>query len=118
MVSSVGIADGVANWRVTAWSPDGGAASQTGAIEIRDAAASLADAGPILSDLGPGPLVILGDSFSSGEGAGSYRLGEDGVDELCHRSDLTYAIGLLADGAEIIACSGAVTGDLESPQAN
>ena len=117
-VSSAGIADGVANWRVTAWSPDGGAASQTGAIEIRDAAASLADAGPILSDLGPGPLVILGDSFSSGEGAGSYRLGEDGVDELCHRSDLTYAIGLLADGAEIIACSGAVTGDLESPQAN
>lgn len=116
MVSSVGIADGVANWRVTAWSPDGGAASQTGTIEIRDAAATIDDAGPILSDLGPGRLVILGDSYSSGEGAGSYQVDTQGVDELCHRSDLTYGTGLFPDGAEIIACSSAVTENLTAPQ--
>lgn len=59
----------------------------------------------------------MGDSFSSGEGAGGYLEGTDTPENRCHRSHLTYAVPLYGeDGTRIIACSGAVTEDFFSAQ--
>src|SRR5690606_33667950 len=75
---------------------------------------SLDLAGPLLRDATR--VVIMGDSFSSGEGAGDYHpetnrrgfLG--GSTNLCHRSDRTYAMGLdWPEPPVLLACSGAVT---------
>lgn len=60
-------------------------------------------------------LVILGDSYSSGEGAGPYLPESTKAVEACHRSSRTYLVPVLDAGGipvDILACSGAVTGDL------
>lgn len=57
------------------------------------------------------PLVIFGDSYSSGEGIGSsYQQVPDGVSMDCHRNQETY-LGTVFSVNEmrIVACSGAVT---------
>lgn len=61
-------------------------------------------------------LAILGDSYSSGEGADNYLAGTDTTENSCHRSTQTYAAEVfnVADEA-IIACSGAVTGHIDGP---
>jgi hypothetical protein len=69
-----------------------------------------------------GHVVILGDSYSSGEGAAvgapeghAYQQGK------CHRSSYTYAEQLFAGSdAEVtnIACSGAVMNDYEAEQSD
>lgn len=65
--------------------------------------------------------VVVGDSYSSGEGVGSYDEGSDGGPDggsECHRSrQRTYAGQLYgADNTVVIACSGAVTADFFAPQ--
>jgi len=65
-----------------------------------------------------GRLLALGDSYSSGEGAGDYQPGTDGGDNSCHRSRNAWPT-LLAHqrGFEVlpsIACSGATLTDLMS----
>lgn len=57
-------------------------------------------------------VVVLGDSYSSGEGAGDYWNADKSISKAyrCHRSSNTYAL-LLFPEAENIACSGAVTSD-------
>jgi hypothetical protein len=59
--------------------------------------------------------VIVGDSYSSGEGAGDYEQGTDGNGgNRCHRSPHTYATMLTwPEGLTNLACSGAVTSDIE-----
>lgn len=74
----------------------------------------LARAGPLLADRSR--ALILGDSFSSGEGAGDYQPGTDvaGSDHanLCHRSANTYvAVVDLLDTLNV-ACSGAISAHL------
>lgn len=66
--------------------------------------------GPLLKD--KKNVVILGDSFSSGENAPPYILGSGDEDweNRCHRSAYTHGAILYPD-ASIIACSGAVTED-------
>ena len=63
-------------------------------------------------------VVILGDSYSSGEGAGSYRDSEDGT-KGCHRSTNAYGHQLFV-GTETevvnLACSGAVVQDYYTEQ--
>ncbi|SDH30999.1 GDSL-type esterase/lipase family protein [Pseudonocardia oroxyli] len=67
-----------------------------------------ADLGPILRDAAAkGTAVVLGDSFSAGEGAGDYEQGIVGVPDLCHRSPHTYAEDLFPNGRVVLACSGA-----------
>lgn len=65
--------------------------------------------------------VILGDSYSSGEGGGRYVRGTDEKTStsgnLCHRSPATYGL-VLFESAELLACSGAVTAHLNSPQSS
>lgn len=70
---------------------------------------SLDDVGPNLQ--GHDHVVILGDSYSSGEGAGGYRPDTDDSDNACHRSDNTYGADIFPDRT-ILACSGAVTANI------
>jgi lysophospholipase L1-like esterase len=75
----------------------------------------IAATGPTTSDIA---YVAMGDSFSAGEGTGSYLPGTDDPARFnsCHRSNLAYG-PLLRQGANLgrmlfVACSGAVTDDL------
>lgn len=73
---------------------------------------SLELAGPLLRDAQR--VAILGDSFSSGQGAGDYRPGTaiQGVNQ-CHRSDRTYTMSLgWPHPPALLACSGATTDHL------
>jgi lysophospholipase L1-like esterase len=68
-----------------------------------------------------GRLLALGDSYSSGEGAGDYQPGTDTADNTCHRSRNAWPI-LLAHQRGLkalpsIACSGATLTDLISGRA-
>lgn len=84
-----------------------------------------------------GRYVALGDSYSSGEGAWDYEEGTDFDDRndlwpfnnheeahnRCHRSSNAYSQILDRDndfsrGTTFVACSGAVTGDLENANAS
>lgn len=72
---------------------------------------NLDETGPLLRDRRR--AVLLGDSYSSGEGAGSYLPGTFGSAEAwCHRSPDTYGQMLWDEQREILACSGAVSLDL------
>lgn len=82
---------------------------RTGVVLVRSGT-SKEDLGQVLD--GVDRVVILGDSYSSGEGAGAY---EEDVDHDCHRSDWTYGRAIWSD-ATVIACSGAVTRDLRMAQ--
>jgi lysophospholipase L1-like esterase len=79
------------------------------------------DAGDILSGLieNKQSLAILGDSFSSGEGAYQYLPASPGASEKCHRSPDTYLARTFTAAkvrVEILACSGAVTANLLGTQ--
>lgn len=77
----------------------------TGSVRVVDRL-TVEDAGPLLRDAEH--VVVLGDSYSSGEGAGDY----DDAGGKCHRSPHTYAYALWpADQVTNLACSGAVSGD-------
>ncbi|OLO54500.1 hypothetical protein BKH30_03870 [Actinomyces oris] len=94
---------GTAGWKVAVGSRDAGSVLKTGKIEVTNEGLTLDDAGPILRDLS-GPVVVIGDSYSSGEGTRDYK--HEGEPK-CHRSN--YAYGALIGGRRtiIIACSGA-----------
>lgn len=81
-----------------------------------------------------GDYVALGDSFSSGEGAGDYAPGTDFDDRedlwpfnydqekhnRCHRSANSYSAGVYAGNPfkgdyKFVACSGAVNSDFQNP---
>jgi hypothetical protein len=63
--------------------------------------------------------AALGDSYSAGEGDGSYTYGSGGAHNHCDRSPYAYG-PLLADGVlstpiAFVACSGAITDDFVAP---
>lgn len=63
--------------------------------------------------------LALGDSYTSGEGAGDYQLGTDTAADACHLSFNSYPLRLsrdvfTADGGHSVACSGALIDDLAS----
>lgn len=73
--------------------------------------------GPLLS--GATRVAVLGDSYSSGEGVPPYQTGTSGkgASTWCHKSDYTYAGQLFGeDATNVIACSGAHTTHLRTPQ--
>jgi hypothetical protein len=93
----------------------------TGSFTTTIGGSEAADAGPILSDLlgSDRSLVILGDSFSSGQGTYSYLPATDTVSQDCHRSPDTYLARTFTQAkvrVEVLACSGAITNDLQAPQ--
>ncbi len=84
----------------------------TGAVRVRDTTGA-GEAGPILKR--SGRLVILGDSYSSGEGSHDYLAGTDEGNNRCHRSRHTYLFDAFKLPDEnLLACSGAVTRDIAS----
>lgn len=95
---------GDASWRVAVGAQGIGSVLEKGSIAVTDSVASLADGGELIADL-PGPIVVMGDSYSSGEGAGEYIDASDS----CHRSYQSYGGVLGGDSTEIIACSGATS---------
>lgn len=62
-------------------------------------------------------IAVVGDSYASGEGIGSYQSGTDGDGNRCHRSDESFG-PLLANQkhTSLIACSGAVTANFYDQQ--
>ncbi|NCD18591.1 MAG: VWA domain-containing protein [Actinobacteria bacterium] len=82
----------------------------TGFIQVGSPGVSVQDAGKILRDAKN--VVIMGDSYSSGENGGEYLpgSGDESWENRCHRSRNGYG-SLLFPEATIIACSGAVTSD-------
>lgn len=99
---------GTAGWKVAVGSRDAGSVLKTGKVEVTDEGLTLNDAGPLLQDVS-GPVVVIGDSFSSGEGAGSYM---DEGEPTCHRAQTAYGAVLGGQQTHLIACSGAVTADV------
>jgi streptogramin lyase/lysophospholipase L1-like esterase len=76
---------------------------------------------PLTQAAPPGEYVALGDSYSAGEGNPPYEAGTDdeGIPDLCHRSNAAYGpllhneLGLMP--MTFKACSGAVTNDIFDP---
>ncbi|GAA3879294.1 VWA domain-containing protein [Tessaracoccus defluvii] len=104
-----------ASWTVTATATNAAPAIVDGTFHI-DSAVSRTELGGVLAEVDS--VVVLGDSYSSGEGASFYSGDTDGGegDSLCHRSQSTYAHAIWADNTTVIACSGAVTSDFFAPQ--
>lgn len=63
-------------------------------------------------------LLGMGDSYISGEGEFAYRLGTDTEINRCHLSELSYPflLGGNFNTYNSVACSGAKTNDVNSPQ--
>ncbi len=76
------------------------------------AAGVLAAASPAQALTKPTAVVSLGDSFISGEGAGSYEPGSDEPGDFCHRSQVSEIHRTAIAGVSTtinLACSGAKT---------
>ncbi|MHA3725060.1 VWA domain-containing protein [Leucobacter sp. HY1910] len=107
---------------VHAWATNADRVSAQGIVGF---AASSGDKGKLGSYLGDflrtpvedgHPLVILGDSYSSGEGAYNYTNPPKDVSQDCHRSTATYLVpDFRPDQIVNLACSGAVSEDLTNP---
>lgn len=97
-----GPASGPAATRSVPSDADADADADAGADADADAdAAAVPEAGArlaaVLGDAGgPAEVVLLGDSFAAGEGAGSYQPVDGVAESLCHRS----AAGLLSEAAD------------------
>lgn len=97
--------EGESGWRVLAGAPGMGSVSEAGVVRVITAGLKRDEGGDVLRSRG-GTVVVLGDSYSSGEGAGDY-LPDDG-DLVCHRSPHAYGVVIAQDDdVELIACSGA-----------
>lgn len=84
-------------------------------IRVWDVYGDAGDAGPILASRSK--IAIVGDSYSSGEGADVYLPGTDTDANPCHRSLYTYlAKAFDLQVKSIVACSGAVTNDIPNGQ--
>ncbi|MGD9959426.1 VWA domain-containing protein [Nocardioides sp.] len=108
---------GVASYRLTAWGTNAQPVTLEGQVEVTSLDQSLSDAGDLIKDLEGQRVAILGDSYSSGEGAGSYFQGTDSVKmhlgprvNQCHVSPKTYLFPLFKAGdVDLYACSGATS---------
>lgn len=90
----------------------GGATVRSADTRLRDRLGAILRA-PI--DAGH-PVVIMGDSYSAGEGTFDYTTPPADVNAGCHRSDSTYLVPELDPGDAInLACSGAVAWDFYYP---
>lgn len=95
------------SWLAAATTADGRGAQASGQTKVLTPGAGRAGVLAVA-----GPVVVLGDSYSSGEGAGDYLTGDAGgpPGSRCHRSAKAYAAVLFgAERVTNLACSGAVT---------
>ena len=110
------------NWRVIAAGRDVVSTSTSGATTLTGKPLTVAHAGTWLRDLiaAGGRAVILGDSYSSGEGAKTYTQESNRRENRCHRSPDTYGTSLFpVDRPPTnLACSGAVIANLFTDKAD
>lgn len=93
-------------WTVTVTARNARPVRLTGRLGVEDTL-DRAKLGPLFDDVDR--VAVVGDSYSSGEGAGDY---ESSTPSRCHRSFNQYAAQLWGkDATTLIACSGAVTSD-------
>lgn len=102
---------GTAGWTVLVGAKGLGAVKETGNIKVTEELLTRADAGPLLKDI-DGPIVVIGDSYSSGEGAGEYLPTSESHHDSCHRSQGAYGWLIGEATTEIYACSGAQTPEI------
>lgn len=107
---------GEADYRISAWGSNAQPVTNQGTVEVVDADQTLDDGGGLIGSLKGKRIAILGDSYSSGEGAGIYLPGTDvnpdkeGDGNRCHKSASTYLYPLFEErDVELLACSGATT---------
>lgn len=101
-------AGGPINWTVSLVANGVTVAKKTGTVQLI-ASTDTATAGSLLTEAQS--VVIMGDSYSSGEGAEDYA----GLLDICHRSANVWGKVLRSD-AENLACTGAVTTNLTQSQ--
>ncbi|ORM37145.1 VWA domain-containing protein [Williamsia sp. 1135] len=112
---------GTMNWSVGAWGATTLPVRKSGTITVTDDLEAAAG-GDLLKGITTSdhPALVMGDSFSSGEGTRQYLGKDNDHSELCHRSDTQYVSQLMATAKNKnvtnIACSGAIMVDLISPQ--
>ncbi|MDQ0725197.1 VWA domain-containing protein [Microbacterium sp. W4I20] len=102
---------------VRVWGTNLAVTEFTGEYTTRPPFGKGADLGAVLSGVdAKHPLVVFGDSYSSGEGTGSYLDVPAGISPKCHRSAST-TMGAVVDASALVvlACSGAVMTDLTQP---
>jgi lysophospholipase L1-like esterase len=112
---------GEAIGRVSAWGRSSPVVTADVRFEVSSALATVAEAGSLLRAVAEagGRVAIMGDSYSSGEGAGDYYPETDTRRNRCHRSSRTYGVSLFGeDNVDLLACSGAVSRDFFAPQAD
>lgn len=106
---------GSIDWKITAGASNVEGQIRTGSIEIKDGLTQLEDAGEILKNI-PGEVALMGDSYSSGEGAGGdYDPPAPGIDAACHRkTDSVYPTFIFGESKVVrnFACSGAKVNDM------
>lgn len=112
---------GTMNWSVGAWGATTLPIRKRGTITVTDGL-DLAAGGELLEQITASgyPALVMGDSFSSGEGTRSYVGKDADHGELCHRSNTQYVSQLMeqAKNKQVIniACSGAIMVDLVTAQ--
>lgn len=109
----------LAKYRVVASSASGAHGNHHGEITVVRRGAYGDVAGGVLAALladSTSKVAVFGDSYASGEGAGTYAANTDKVDRRCHRSELTHVTQLFgAARTRNYACSGAVQQHLFAP---
>lgn len=106
------LSSGDISWTATLLAHNVPIATQTGVVRGE----AHAEAGRIFKSAKR--IVVMGDSYSSGEGTGTYQH-QDSPNRklrLCHRSSLHYGRYLTDGEPDLIACSGAVTEHFRQPQ--
>ena len=118
------MARGARQGRPIGRSPPGAAtpapSAKTGTVDVQDLILGLEDGGDEFKALAGKRIAIVGDSYSSGEGAGSYLKGTDAgrgeAGNTCHKSPYTYLYSLFGEkNVELLACSGATTKYRDNP---
>lgn len=103
---------------VRVWGTNLAVTEFTGEYTTRPPFGKGADLGAVLGGVdAERPLVVFGDSYSSGEGTSSYLDVPAGISPDCHRSASTTMGAVVVDASALVvlACSGAVMTDLTQP---
>ncbi len=118
VAAGVDLTGGTANYRVTTWGNDVSAVDAKGTITVNALDNLKNAAGSWLKTVTEsGRVVVMGDSYSAGEGAGDYVKGTDVASNRCHQSTKTHTLPQFPeDRRTLIACSGAVIEDMWSGQ--
>jgi lysophospholipase L1-like esterase len=102
-------------WTATATAAAGKRTQKTGTVTVDVDLTPKTSMGVLFT--GVDRVAIVGDSYSSGEGAPPFLSDTTGSGHNhCHRSDGTYGKVIWGPAATLIACSGAVTADMRTTQ--